>query len=563
MKKNNITKAIALILLVLAVFTSCDGIEFEFASSSSPSVLNSEEVTGNYYKVIVYYKDDNTSYVSVPALSIPDLSALAAEYGVTPTSDNYTFAGWYAEGSGTQFTGWDEKLTENITLHAGWYVTSGNIATAFGAGGYYALQEDISYTNSSAISVSDSLVVDLNGKTLAVTQNGAYSFLNLAGSTTSQPTLVVENGTLSATRDNANTSANHADLISILNSGSVTIKNATLTTEVNGDAVYAYSTDESSGGAIYIEVADTTINLNPASGGLSYGASTGIRINTRDTSNSNASHKYTPEATVNLDNVDILDKGEGKASAMPLDFCYVEKLNVTLSECNLIMVKNHYIRVNNCGVDDANSTIDITDTNITGYEALFIRANCVNIATTITGGTITCVNQNYGTSSDTAAFAIHDGENCTIAVEGATIIMGTSGDLTIPSANDSVTSGSFPCATMLFCMQYNSWVTEYGGGNEFVFNNCDIQWTNPRKDAEISEGKYIEDDLYSYGAIDKLTAPAGAAENTITLDSVTQKSLASSISGYSVLSSDHIDYSVTNDITVDFYFYYLEASSTT
>lgn len=528
MKRNNILKTAALALLVLALFASCDG-SWQVANSSTGSIMESASVTANYYTVTIYI-DGSTSF-QVKAVSIPEEAELDA-YTRYLTSSGYMLTGWYCEETGTLIDSWGATLTEDLTVHAVWALTSANLTTAFANGGYYMLPADLSATS---LTVSNDLVLDLNSNTLTasdgVTVNSSGSLTIANGTLVTR--LTVESGAKLelANIELSSDASSNSDLITLAGSGSLTISGSTLITEAGGDAIYMSASSGSE--TIEIDISDTTMYLDPTGGSENYGASTGIRIMGTDT-------YRISDLTINLEGVDFYDKGDGSKSTMPLDIRYVDQLDVTLSGCDIIIAKNHYMAFKYCGNANSASTINIVDTDITGYSALYIHYDCVNVHVTITGGTITCLNQNSGSGNDVSVVSIQDSKECSITIEGTDITMGRY------SADGEATTG-------LFCHQFNSdpstsWVSN--AGNAFVFKHCDITLVNPRNDS--SDSSKI---LYQYGAIDTYDGDFGA---TIDIDSYTENSLKNAIGGY------------TWELTIDTYnwpplsyYYCLEASSST
>ena len=196
-------------------------------------------------------------------------------------------------------------------------------------------------------------------------------------------------------------------------SASVTISDSELNTPSNGDAINVASGAEN----IDISISDTTINLNPAAGGETYGASNGIRIGDNESTTAIGS------VSLSMDNVKILDNGDGATSAMPIDFHYVEQFSVDIQNSEFDIKKAHYIRINNSGNDNTRSNVTMTDTNMTGYMILAIN-DSQNIEANIDGGSYKSINQLTGSNNNTSMFQLNETSGSSIKVSNATITFG-------------------------------------------------------------------------------------------------------------------------------------------
>lgn len=204
------------------------------------------------------------------------------------------------------------------------------------------------------------------------------------------------------------------DLITIPSgSASVTISGSELTTASNGDAINVSPGTEN----VDISISNTIINLNPAAGGEAYGASNGIRIGDNESTTS------VGNAIIKLDNVHMQDNGGGNASAMPIDFHYVNQFDIDIQDSEFDIKKTHYIRINNSGNNSIESSITMTNTKMTGYMILAVN-NSQNINVDVIGGSYKSINQLTGSSNATSMFQLNETSDSSIDISGATITFG-------------------------------------------------------------------------------------------------------------------------------------------
>ena len=91
--------------------------------------VNSAGETVAVYKVTVLgypfieFESNGGSDVATIHMTSGGINATAAEEPKAPVKDGHTFTGWYTDRDCTQLYDWSQKVTEGMTLYAGWAVS--------------------------------------------------------------------------------------------------------------------------------------------------------------------------------------------------------------------------------------------------------------------------------------------------------------------------------------------------------------------------------------------------------------------------------------------------------
>ena len=475
-------------------------------------------------------------------------SALLVEPVSNPQRDGLVFSGWSYDEGGSAITSWNGLLNSDVTLYALWtydensdYLvvsSSGDDSTGDGslASPYAtiakALEESSGENKIFIIGTIEENVTLNEGDSLLLSGiNSSIANATISGRIVmaKDSSLSLENMTLTNDSSDSNTTGGMGLVFSQTGGFELSVNNSSI---IPQGAAYGIEISLSSGAdasPVAIEVNDSVIDLSNSDVGASYarggsyGRTGGIVVN----------NKYsTTGLSLTLHDSEIRGNVDPSISTINVLLNKIDQIDLDIANSEITAVKNHYpIFINDCGNEETRSSVNISDSFLKGWCAIYVRNGSANVDVDIRNARIECISDNSGDSNNFSVFPIHSSLNSTLTLSDSSVTYGKS-EVASPMA--------------IFVYQFNN---TYGGGVKYIMRNTDFTY----------KGTYsLEDDYIA--AIDHL--PESDRDTTFDIDDATMNSILSIVDG-SRLEEVHENYPVAADFIVDYTVYRLSVEEET
>lgn len=483
-------------------------------------------------------------------------SALLVEPVSNPQRDGLVFSGWSYDEGGSAITSWNGLLNSDVTLYALWtydensdYLvvsSSGDDSTGDGslASPYAtiakALEESSGENKIFIIGTIEENVTLNEGDSLLLSGiNSSIANATISGRIVmaKDSSLSLENMTLTNDSSDSNTTGGMGLVFSQTGGFELSINNSSI---IPQGAAYGIEISLSSGAdasPVAIEVNDSVIDLSNSDVGASYarggsyGRAGGIVVNNKY-STTGVEYEYLDSLSLTLHDSEIRGNVDPSISTINVLLNKIDQIDLDIANSEITAVKNHYpIFINDCGNEETRSSVNISDSFLKGWCAIYVRNGSANVDVDIRNARIECISDNSGDSNNFSVFPIHSSLNSTLTLSDSSVTYGKS-EVASPMA--------------IFVYQFNN---TYGGGVKYIMRNTDFTY----------KGTYsLEDDYIA--AIDHL--PESDRDTTFDIDDATMNSILSIVDG-SRLEEVHENYPVAADFIVDYTVYRLSVEEET
>lgn len=482
-------------------------------------------------------------------------AAVSAPLSEDPAKEGYVFVGWSLDEGGSQmYTAWGEVLEGDLRLYAvleydetaGYLVVSPSGDDGTGAGTMAAPYKTISKAVSESEGSASVLVVGTVTEDITLTDGYDLELHGYVGQGSEEEaalkgrivmaedsSLTLEDIVLTNDSGAVNSTGGMGLVFSstggfdvkVVNSRIVPIGQAYgIEVSLLGNGVDTSPVSVELRNSV-IDLSDSDVGTAYARGG-SYGRAVGIAVNNKyDDTRGVVDYAYLDSFTLVMSGSEIIGNTDPGISTINILLNEINQIDLDITGSSITTPRNHYpILMNDCGSEDRDSHVTISDSYIKAWCGLYIRNGSAGIDVDVSGTTFDCISDNAGESNAFSCFSIHSSFDCSIDVGNCHLILGGTED----AANMAV-----------FCYQYNN---TYGGASSFSFSDCTFEYIGG---FDLVDG-YI-------GSIDHLD---GELDNSFTMDEASLAIVLSLVDG-SQIAEHHEDYTVAGGFTVDYTTYYL------